>query len=1285
VIALSLAGEEPAIQAATTARVYKWIREWMNAGVNSTQFTPAPTIGADSLPGWIEEGFPESLHRHYDMDFVSSEGGMSTSTWMRDPYGASHNNVPSLIEHNGGHFTADTADYGQGNTSIPLDSLDISTPATRLANLENYEVMLQRIALGQYVPVGADVPFPTLLWKMSRAAQVARDYRRRNMFIYFNIAPVGFDIRDSMGSDNVTHRRLDTVVGHIPEASEQRAILNTALAYGNKGVHYQVLDAQTNVLGPIQVDRDSLREGVAIDWGSNGTLTSDTSQNKVSSIRFKQADAGGWYGDTSGYNILNLYTGWGNRSRETKQYNRWLKDSIGPLLMKLNWRDAYSIHHSVPQPYAIKRYKYRVVSPDQWDSVYYRSVGHRPLPSDEIITDVRSYRRDWIGTGANRHDTLIADSLTRTYVELGLFYRQNSTSSRLFDTNWAMVVNRRAFERPSDVPADSARGRLMDTLAEMRTITLKLNLLNFEQFNFVRVREMGADVTPLPLASGERPALDTVVHADSSIRLTLRAGGAALLRITYALPDTSLVAGRLPFSCQRKIVWDPDQRRYHSVYMMGTDSSRIDSVCYRRSVPMSDSNETILWEPDDVIWAVGFSGYALSRTNDINDSIVSNRHPSLTIRRSPVGAGSLPGTMVTVVWTAHRVPINYAARQVLLRTIWSPDGTEHAMMDMPVEVVDSAIQGRPENEWGTPVISRTDGADIIAWSDSLVGIKAVARVIRDPMTIAEWWRSPAVYTDTIHVSAAQTARFGRPGKYPSVPTFAHILSRDSNVAVVWEQARTGPVNAPTSSDICVKRLLHTVTPTADTLEALDSSFAVVNSRAGLHRHPSTTQHQSWWKHVQDQVVWEEESSIWPVSVFYVRVRSIFTETRSPSLNPPDIIRPKPELWGEVALVTRKGALHSTYPNIASLTYGDSADIRKGRATVAHNYAGKYGDTTLMAEASVQWADVDIDWRPYTYGGRYLSNSETPDSQRTRHAVLYEVGQAATRKLRTTREYYLGRTRPAGYLADGRQLAMRIDDSSSAGYSLILIDAWRADATEAAPIGLVSRDTSLRVINDLTDARSLLRTKYFSASDSTTIALAIAAQFDGDTTGHAASSMTYVAELVDSATGAVIHELDSFTVSPASPTRQAMLTADLDLVSGTYFIRVRVDTSALVVSQWTGDSRYPVAELVMFVEDSSGAFKLRRPRPIVATNMRVTAQPNPATNTTEARFTIQEAGRVRVILTDYSGRNTAVLVDEWMTPGRYALDLDTEGLAPGTYLVHVLSGTVTGAVKVLVVP
>jgi hypothetical protein len=1240
IIGIAAGGEQSPVQATSVERVHRWLHEVIYR-LTDRRNANRP----DTLNLWLEGLYREgTFHQATNTD---TSGRMTTlapehtvpqdrkdpgSAWT---VGGSQYDRGAIFEHNGGKFM-------------------LSELIVHPDSVERFERQVQLRHLQQYLPGESELfPFQT---QVARAARLARDEHKRLIAVPFVSNNIW--VRQSRMLGDAFHNSPDSMgCDRILEPAEIRSAANIAVSMGATGVFWQILSHPMNFL---KLDSGSgLPFGHLLDWPISGGTTADITQDRVLGFQITTQDGAHTYTmpDT-------FWTGWRVRSDAVREYNHWLR-RVGVELMKLRWRDAYSIHaqHSIP-------YRHWYEGCPSADVAY--STTARRLPANEIITRV---------TTRNPVGELDPDSAT--YVELGLFdvkpgrWRPDTNSAwqpdAMMDTHFVWVANRRVFEPTSDI-TDSARRASMVALAGTRTIGLKLNLMNKGQFVFCHVEEIEADTARIPGATVARAALDTVLAADSVFLLTLGSGRASLLRITYDPWQREIIPARIEYTNQRKVVWDPDQRRYHAVYRRpDTANSRFDQVCYRRSSVMDTVNRSIFWERE----------YVLSGPRSMMDSMVFNRHPALTIRRAP----GIPRTVVTVVWTAHRTPVPYPAHQVLLRVGASPDQPMPFDTSTFIEVVDSAFYGHPTNQWGTPVVARLDGADVIAWSDSLDGIKARARVIPNPGTGGNWWKSAPVYTDSIHVSSMfGWAGDDTRGRWPAVPTFAHIVSRDSNVALVWEQPDWSAPGPMRPAFICYQRLQHTRAGGNDTLIALDSSLAVVNNEPGIHRHPSVSQHQDAWRRLQDVVVWETVAA--PVAgqpANFINVRSVFFESRVfNTTDQPDTLSGRPELWGWSTKLYRLNGLDWLYPTVASVTYRDTNGTVEAISTIAHRARTKVTSPITVFETGFQWADDKLKAsRTYTHSGHWHASSETPKMQPENHALLYENDTSANPNLLTSRQFFLGRGRPLGYTAEGRVLAMRLFGAPGVGLSFSMADPWAATADTSFPITMDKRDSTLRIIGALSAATSLLRTRMFDAGDSTVIGIALSAAFRGDTAGFSGTAMAYVVELIDSATNQRVHLLDSSVITTVNSSRVRNIVDTLDLVSSRYYIRTVIDTVGVTVPALANDSRYAIGEIQIDVVDTLPLYRPRRLPDRGISDLRITAQPNPATDATEARFTVDVAGRVRVIVSDHDGRFARTLLDEWMELGRYALDIDTSTLVPGRYVVQVHAGDEVGLVKVLV--
>lgn len=462
-------------------------------------FAPEERI-AIHTEGGTSEPAVASFHDLTHSDAVFTEIGLASPVDTSRQFGAWENEayqrlfgmplvrIPSLAEHNGGRF------------QIPL-----LEPA-REAVERDYVPVLQVLRFGQYYPTGPAWPWNIGgITNVGRGAEVMRATGRRMIATVFTTSELHLRIRERGDP-------LDTLMSHVPEASELRAMINLSLCYGAHGIHYFWLGNYVNHMAPSAVDPD-VWVGVNDSWGSNGPLTSDTTLDHARSFALTDnRPTDEFPRGTPRVLIPGFYVGYGVRTREIRRINGWLA-RIGPALAKLRWRDGYSMHAAVPHP-----------------NIDAAQVRPRVLPPEEIVTAVSSRARD----GA-------ADPPHATYVELGFFQPTVTAGGRerdmLRDVHHLYVVNRRCFERPDDIPAGSPLGMRLDSLAETRTIGVRFNLgrPGDWRYSFIRVREIEADTARLPLASAPRTPLDTFIVADSAIELTLRPGGGALLEITYPM------------------------------------------------------------------------------------------------------------------------------------------------------------------------------------------------------------------------------------------------------------------------------------------------------------------------------------------------------------------------------------------------------------------------------------------------------------------------------------------------------------------------------------------------------------------------------------------------------------------------------------------------------------------------------------------------------------------------------------------------------------------------------
>ena len=78
------------------------------------------------------------------------------------------------------------------------------------------------------------------------------------------------------------------------------------------------------------------------------------------------------------------------------------------------------------------------------------------------------------------------------------------------------------------------------------------------------------------------------------------------------------------------------------------------------------------------------------------------------------------------------------------------------------------------------------------------------------------------------------------------------------------------------------------------------------------------------------------------------------------------------------------------------------------------------------------------------------------------------------------------------------------------------------------------------------------------------------------------------------------------------------------------------------------------------------------------------RPNPFRGATTLRYTLAAAGPVRLDVFDATGRRVATLADATQPAGTYAVAFDGAGLADGTYVVRLATGTATRAHRVVLV-
>ncbi len=861
------------------------------------------------------------------------------------------------------------------------------------------------------------------------------------------------------------------------------------------------------------------------------------------------------------------------------------------------------------------------------------------------------------------------DSAHKTFVELGLFYtRLDSVSGYGMDTNYVFVVNRRTFERPLDVSATSDRGRKMDTLAEVRRIRLQLNLQRqtFRQYEFVRVREINPDTVTLPLATSSRMPLDTVVPADRAVELTLGPGRAALLQITYLRPDTSVIAGRLEYNNQRKLVYH--NNRYFVTYRKKTAENHPlmppnmqpftdDYVYLRRSYPV-DQTGIVQWEPMEIKLPINGS-----------NSRFQNLHPSVTVR--PRG----DTVVASVVWSCHPAAASSGdtiTREVVLRNVAFRSTGLISMGNIEsVHTYAKTTFGTPQDTtmpFGTPVICRLDSGYAVAWSDASAGIRAKVR--RLPATPA-WWTLFGTYSNMMPVKMPYKGAFASAflgvGRLPSVPAVAHVSNHAWDCGIVWQQPST---TSNLFGTIGYARLRQLPGPGGTTVLDTFNNRSAIGYALGTFRFPSIDATQDAFGRIQEVATWQVTGSL---SAFgskrldQIEVKSIYTDPQGRSWG-----------WGSarytVDMVPSSGPYgpfntNLMYPSIASLNDVDVTswnDSIKTFFSTAY-YVPRFGK---MFQRVYRYTEDfhKTQGGEYTYGGRCSGTAASQQKQQIRQAVVFE-GQTHLSQptIRTTRQFF-AKERPMGYMASGRQITIPIDDSTGGGFSFTLYDPWVAGDVVTQGLSMVTRDSTNRIIDSLPEARLLFKTRNFVASDTTSIGCELYGLLAG-TGSYSTKKLRVNTELIDSATGAVVALLDSVQLSTSRTSYGVAIDTTIDLLTSTYYIQCRIDTLGFVSPIPFRDSRYPISEVSGDVE-SEGMAKARRLTSAAKIKGRIDAIPNPFAASTELRFSVVQPGMAFIRLFDHLGRLVATPMEEtWMEPGRYQIGFESGDLKAGTYIAE----------------
>lgn len=1206
------------------------------------QANSEPIRVGDSLRGWTSHGgsspdVPGTFHRLSGAREIYPQFGYLNSLAdtvpafrdstnydvFRTATGIPLHQIPTLVEHNGGRF------------HLPI--LDSTADAVEL-----YETTLQRGFLGFYHPGGYALPWPYnknpgSIDFLGESASIAKREGLRLMPVVGTTS--AFVIRKHPDSS-----ATDTIASHIPEVSELRMLAHMALCYGGSGLWWWNL--QTN---PQEMRETSTGSGIWVTppanalgenccWGPSGFLNRDTVpppgtsavNDAADRFNFRLFDIGG----TEQGVILNYYAGWRARTREIKRIDSALlgPDGVVSELIKLRWRDGYSISHTVRWPGATT------------DTLF------RTLPSTEIITGVTSRY-----PGGST-----IDSAHRTFVELGFFHTRpgftaTGDTAVMFDTNYVYVVNRRTMARPPEIPADSPRGLRLDTLAETREIRLRFHLhhsiedtTRFKQYSFIRVQEVLPDRTPLPLSNQPRHVLDTLIYGDSTAVVVLPPGSGTLLRVTFDTMDVSLDSGNIRFNSQRKMVFDGVH--YHATYWRtGYDVANNrwdDTVYYRRSMRVDSIAGPIRWQSFE---------HPISNTHAAGDTTrYQNRYPSITYSIVDNGTNGVD-TVLFIVWTCHVTDTSTVPnrREIVMRAINVDGPTIDASDYGPMEKVDMIFPDVP-TQFGTPVISSLRGGEALAWSDSVRGILVRTR---HHATGANWWQTRGTYSPIVRIDSTYT-QSTLPGQYPSLPTFAHPIA-DTACAIVWQQRMSPGVN-----NILYSRLFDRGTATPVWVAA-----PIAMNGAGTKGHPSIDGALDSGVFIREGVTWEEfrnQGATQNNWVYYRSVSSPITVTGS------GIIISAPTTGSSLSTLIHGDASlsDSAYPNVASL------NMRLGYSTRTDSTSFS---VVCQTEDGAQYQlriPYDSVHRRTTSAYAFYGHTPTLSASRMRHddrdATLYNAynpNTGADDLLRTSRQFFFAKARPRGYFAEGREATIRLVDSMHAAITVMMLDPWASDATSAMPLRMTRQGSVVDRVDSLPQVNSLLRTESFHASDSTTVGVEVHMEMQGDTSALGDARFDLLVELVDSATGQPVAVLDSFRFDSHASKLDTVIDTDVDLVTGSYFIRTRIDAMSYVPVDVVFDGRFIATELMKYV-DEAPLGRVRRLAGSSAPDARISAQPNPFDRVTEVRFSIAANSEVSVRVFDDVGREVARLIDRHrLDAGRYAVDFDAHGIPHGVYFVE----------------
>ncbi len=1157
--------------------------------------------------------------------------------------------IPRVRQRNGGRFHLPEL--------LDLDSVGISSyDATLASRISQYDEMVQRLQFGRYDPGNAGfyyehvrgADWPTVLrlgllgdvHRMAVSAQASRETGKP--WIPVPGCVTFFSIRDSVNTAvQPPVVGVDTISSPNQTESEIFANVGMMLGYGARGILWYNL---------ISFPAADTSNGVYVSdsdgqfWGSNGYYTKDTMDNVFHPLELKKDHP--WNGSAR-LTVPDFYVGWRDATRAIKKINRWIA-RIGPELLKLRWREGYSMHFATP-----------------WSGKLIDTV-FRPYDTDEIISGFRTrspFSQAW-------------DSAHKTFLEVGFFDEVTDTTNPILSKQHVFLTNRRTFRKPIDTCWSGYCDRdtvingdtvtvydfdrsvtILDTLAGTRVVEATLNLEHPDTaaYNYWRVREIEPDVEALPHQPGtSRWVLDTIVHGDSAITLVLGPGRSTLLEMSPTYPDSSLVAGDLRFPGQKKFMFDG--KRYHALFHTSRTlpmQSPDNVVVWRMSLPLTDTTGAIRWLNDDIV---------LSDMLVPGDTLrADNRFASMTLKRFD------DTIKIHAVWTAHPAqssPPN--DREVLARNIQVieygsgiPGSPWLSTYFSPLHTIDWHA-GTDAEVWGTPVVSMTDGATLFAWSDSVIGI--VGRLY--PYSI--WNYSNTAFGITLSardsISWISTQTTGFSGKYPSMPPYTRLHANDSTVGIVWQQPR------PAKSQVMFNRLQHT---TADALVNVNPSGQSITPGNGFRYFPSIDLNQDTSSATIDEgVAWEDDFLTYKTVYFQALMTDATSQLTTQTKRSTLIV-----LEDDSVTSWPNGEL---YPQGASIGAHDTSAADSGREQYAVAYSRPVGTPDLWLSL-VFWDSATFhgSWpQQYSYGGAYPNTLYDATRTWSNSGLLYqnEPVSGTDSTVRTSRQFYAKFARPTGYVAQGRSTHFRVSDSLETGYQVMWYDPWRVTSTEGAGLSLVDRSSAPDHVDSLTDLEGLFETGFFDVSDTVVLGFRLDATFDGDSLTSVGTSLDCLVELVDSASGMVVDQLDSVRISPEADSVRIDGEHMVTPAVGTYSVRVRFVTAGFTVDAAEQDALYPVWEVAGRV-NTLQAGKVMADGGVAGDNdLQLSVRPNPVTGKTRVVVAVKEECRASVNLLDPTGSLIlSVAIDAYLESGVHVYDMNVEGIPSGTYLLELRAG------------